>query len=328
MDFTHFFNLHIQIREMLQMDLIFNGENQSYIYTPKNKKTEKMPLLIMLHGTTQNALSFAGQTKMNDLAEEFGFCVAYIDKSVLNNPSKAFDWITKYEDNKDIESIEILIERLKDSYSIDQEKVYVAGLSAGAALAAILIEKNPNLVNGAAMIGGLPPDSASSIREAFKAMKEGSVSEESFIVEDPKIVKKLDILIIHGNEDNIVNMKNANINYKAMTKLIDLTQESIEEETINKTVEVLENGNIIRTSRTINGSTVVFEEISGMGHVWRGGDMAFSYSDEGEENNSFSVSEKIVQFFGLDEPKKELQLNDLKEKNCTIKTIKYRRKIY
>lgn len=294
-----FLTIGTQLQHLFQMRCYGVGNNLAYLYRPEVEKGRKMPLLIMLHGATQSALEFSGQTQMNKLADKHGFCVAYIDKNMMHNPIQAFDWITPKEENQDIKSVEELISMISKNNEIDTDKIYMAGLSAGAALTAMFVAKNPHLIAGAAMIAGLPANSARTYEEAKEAMKEGSKNKESYHVDNPNIVKCLKFLIIHGNQDEIVKIKNSQITYEAMKELIDYTDDKNLNNTIKKTVANFKNGNKVKSTTAKNGSKVVLEEINGMNHVWRGGDAQFRYSDIGEDNNQFSISEKIVSFFEL-----------------------------
>lgn len=291
-----FLTIGTQLQHLFQMRVSSVGSNLAYIYRPEVEKGKKMPLLIMLHGATQSALEFSGQTQMNKLADKYGFYVAYVDKNIMHNPIQAFDWLTPQEENHDIKSVEELIAMMSHRDDIDKDKIYIAGLSAGAALTAMFVEKNPHLISGAAMIAGLPAHSATTYEEA---MKEGSKNKESYHVENPHLKKCLKFLIIHGNNDEVVKLKNSQITYAAMKELIDYTDDDSLNNSTKKTVANFKNGNKVQSTTAKNGSKVVFEEINGMNHVWRGGDSAFRYSDIGEDNNQFSVSEKIVSFFEL-----------------------------
>lgn len=163
-------------------------------------------------------------------------------------------------------------------------------------LTAIFVEKNPHLIAGAAMVAGLPANSAKTYEEAKEAMKEGSKNKQSYHVANPHIVKCLKFLIIHGNQDEVVKLKNSQITYEAMKELIDYTNDNNLNNSSKKTVANFKNGNKVQSTTAKNGSKVVLREINGMNHVWCGGDSAFRYSDTGEADNQFSVSEKIVSF--------------------------------
>lgn len=317
-----FLTIGTQLQHLFQMRCYSVGTNLAYVYRPEVEKNKKMPLLIMLHGATQSALEFSGQTQMNKLAEKYGFCVAYVDKNIMYNPIQAFDWITPKEENHDIKSVEELISTLISRDDIDKEKIYIAGLSAGAALTAMFVEKNPHMIAGAAMIAGLPANSATTIKEAKEAMKEGSKNQQSYHVSNPHIKKCLKFLIIHGNVDDVVKIKNSQITYEAMKELIDYTDDNRLNNSGEKSIANFSNGNKITSTIAKNGSKVVLEEINGMNHVWRGGDSQFRYSDIGEKDNQFSVSEKIVTFFELNQSinlanKKEVLRNIEKLRSIT-----------
>lgn len=158
-------------------------------------------------------------------------------------------------------------------------------------------------------------------------MKEGSRNNQSYHVDNPHIVKCLKFLIIHGNHDEVVRIKNSQITYEAMKELIDYTDDNSLNNESKNTVDNFENGNKVNSKTAKNGSTVVLEEINGMNHVWRGGNLTFKYSDIGEVDNQFSVSEKIVSFFDLNQNinianKKEVFMNIQKVREIKENTTK------
>ncbi len=283
------------------------GFNKAYLYQPESHDG-KMPILFMFHGTTQTALEFAQQTQMNDLAQKNGFAVCYLDKNILMNPYKAFDWIEKVDKNKDIESFAIALKKLSKYDNIDLSRVFVCGLSAGGALASIITEKLPHLIAGSAIIGGLPEGSAHDLDSALNAMKV-SKKDLNLQIESPVDFpedKELKIFILHGNKDHIVHVDNARKNYQVMTNLIDHLDDNLSNQSIKNYSTKLSNGNKIFKSVNHNRKLQVhYEEIDNMDHVWRGGDTSVAFSDIGDINNQFNLSEKIVQFFEFHKLKKQ-----------------------
>lgn len=310
--------------EMLKMDTFLVGMNVAYVYKPKILEEQndiKLPLIVMLHGSTQSATEFAAITKMNDYAEEYGFCVAYVDKNMLLHPKKAFDFISKHNENQDILSIKYIIEKLRNKDFINNEKIYLVGLSAGAALASIFTEHCPEYIDGSALVAGLPPDCAENLSQALDVMKNGCKKESILEVNNPNINKKLKILILHGDEDDIVHINNAHTTYKVMQKLVDYTEDGSLNDSMSKSATRLKNGNKIMKTTTENGSVVLFEEVKGLGHAWRGGDNNFAYTDSGEVGNQFSTSKKIIDFFEI---KKFRKTKKVEENNFLTPVFKYK----
>ncbi len=293
-----------------QMKELRCGLNKAYLHIPPGTQ-EKLPLLFMFHGTTQTALEFSKQTKMNDIANQYGFAVCYLDKNIMINPYKAFDWIESFEKNRDVESFCIAMNKLKDNPLIKINKTFICGLSAGGALASIITEKMPHLIAGSAIIGGLPEGSAHNVNSALLAMKESKKDLDFSIdlssVDLEKISgRSLKIFILHGNQDKIVHVDNARNNFKVMKELIDHLDDGNDNESIKHYQTKLSNGNKIFKSvnhdRTLE---VHYEEIDGMDHVWRGGSSEIKFSDVGNVGNQFDISQKVVSFFGLDGLKKK-----------------------
>ena len=155
------------------------GTRRYKLFIPQRHQGRQLPLLIMLHGCTQSPDDFARGTRMNQLAEEEGYCVAYPAQSARDNPSKCWNWFRPADQSRDRGEPAIIAEltrHLVRAHRLDPARVYVAGLSAGAAMAIILARTYPDIYAAVGVHSGLPYASAHDVPSAFAAMKQRSGS--------------------------------------------------------------------------------------------------------------------------------------------------------
>ena len=128
-----------------------------WLYMPAHSRAMKVPLVVMLHGCEQTAEEFAQGTRMNVLAAEHGFAVLYPQQTPNAHPFRCWHWYDPAIDKGGGEAdwIASLIERLIARRSIDRARIYAAGLSAGAAMAAMVALRFPNLVAAVGVHSGV-----------------------------------------------------------------------------------------------------------------------------------------------------------------------------
>ena len=140
-----------------------------------------LPLVVMLHGCTQNPDDFAAGTGMNALAREQGFCVLYPAQSADANPQRCWNWFKHNHQSRGRGEAALLASMtlsIMQQNGIDSRRVYIAGLSAGGAMAAIMAAAYPEIFAALGVHSGLAAGAASNVSEALAAMRSGAKSEK------------------------------------------------------------------------------------------------------------------------------------------------------
>lgn len=133
-----------------------------------------LPLVVVLHGCTQSAAAYDHHSGWSQLADEAGFVLLYPEQQRGNNPNLCFNWFLPGDTQRqagEVASIRQMIETMVEAHAIDQDRVFVTGLSAGGAMAASLLATHPEVFAGGAIIAGLAHGTARTIPEAFDRMR-------------------------------------------------------------------------------------------------------------------------------------------------------------
>lgn len=190
--------------------------------------SNKKALVVVLHGCSQSAETIAIQSGWDKLADANNFYVLYPQQKILNNPNFCFNWFNSNDISKEqgeAYSIKNMILHLSDSLNIDKEKIYVYGVSAGAAMAVALMALYPEIFKAGASIAGAPFGSANDFIEALKVMIDGiekTPDEWAKLVRDEHNQQQINypkLVLVHGSKDMIVNISNSNELIKQWTAL-------------------------------------------------------------------------------------------------------------
>ncbi len=175
------------------------------LYDPSQVEVAR-PLIIMLHGCTQSAEDFARGTRMNELAEEEGFVVAYPEQTQAGNAQKCWNWFRPGDQMKgagEPAMIAGITRQIIAEHAIDPGRVYVAGLSAGGAAAAIMASVYPEIYAAAGIHSGLACGSATDLPSAFVAMSGKGIPWTD------GTGAYVPLITFHGDRDNTVNRANS-----------------------------------------------------------------------------------------------------------------------
>jgi poly(hydroxyalkanoate) depolymerase family esterase len=261
------------------------GTRQYRLFVPAAATEPPRGLVVMLHGCQQNPDDFAVGTKMNEVACLNNLVVAYPSQPTTANAAGCWNWFAPAHQMRDRGEPAILAgltRKLMHDYGFDRAQVLVAGLSAGGAMAAVMLETYPELFSGAGIHSGLAYRSASDVMSAFSAMRGDATHGGSVVLaKQPYAVRTI---IFHGDADTTVHPGNAR---RIIAGLVaqdwQVTQDRGE-------------ANGLAFSREIysrNEDRVELWSIAGAGHAWSGGDPNGSFANRAGPN----ASAEIVRFF-------------------------------
>ncbi len=252
------------------------GSRDYKLYVPSGYHGQAVPLVVMLHGCTQSPDDFAAGTRMNVLAEEHTCLVAYPAQAASANASKCWNWFRPSDQQRgqgEPSLIAGITRQIIRDYSVDPERVYVAGLSAGAAAAAIMGMTYPDLYAAIGVHSGLACGAAGDLPSAFAAMRQG---EAVAVRGSGKYRRMVPTIVFHGDQDSTVHPRNGD-QVIEQSRAIPMTD-------LRTTVQHGRVPGGHAYSRTLHADArgqVILEQwvIHGAGHAWSGGSPAGSYTD-------------------------------------------------
>ncbi|TYS16754.1 PHB depolymerase family esterase [Rossellomorea vietnamensis] len=265
------------------------------LYVPNGyDSNDTYPLYVMLHGCTQDASQFAAGTKMNTLADEKKFLVLYPEQTSSANSNKCWNWFESAHQSRGSGEPSIIagmVTSVKNSYSIQGDKVYAAGLSAGAAMSVIMGATYPDLFSGIGVGAGLEYKAANSVISAFTAMSSGGPNPEQQGAAAYQAMgsraKVLPVIVFHGTSDYTVAPVNGNQVITQWSVTNDLAQNGTNDNWIDDQPERTNNftvsgGRNYSVSDYEDGDGNVLMKkvtVQNMGHAWSGGSSQGSYTD-------------------------------------------------
>lgn len=267
------------------------GTRAYKLYVPSGYAGEPLPLIVMLHGCKQNPDDFAAGTGMNRVAEKNNCLVAYPAQAQSANGSNCWKWFDTSDQKRDGGEPSIIVDitrRVMSEYRVDPDRVYVAGLSAGGAMATILAGAYPDLYAAVGIHSGLPAGSAQDVASAFGAMKGGGKTAKVRVYK-----KVVPAIVFHGDHDHTVHPSNG---VSALTQCMSasVNEGGAREASIVK--GQVPHGRLY-TRKIYNGEegAAIAEHwtIHGAGHAWSGGNKAGSYTDP----KGPDASQEMVRFF-------------------------------
>jgi poly(hydroxyalkanoate) depolymerase family esterase len=276
-----------------------------FVYVPE-RPSRKAPLVVALHGCSQSAEEYDHGAGWSALADRFGFAVVYPQQQPANNPKNCFSWFLPDDmtrDHGEALSIRQMVEHAIVTFGADRRRVFVTGLSAGGAMASIMLATYPEVFAGGAIIAGLPYGCARTVQQAFEAMFTDQSPSAHALGDRVRAASKHrgpwpKISVWHGTADSIVKPSNAE---NIASQWIDVhglsAAPSYEKSSGSHTRKVWTdaNGDALIEVFSISGMAHGVPLGSGMGDEFCGAPGAF-FLDAG-----ISSTHHIVRFWRLDE---------------------------
>ncbi len=249
------------------------GTREYKLYIPAAYHGQALPLVVMLHGCSQNPDDFAAGTQMNAVAEETPCLVVYPAQTAAANGARCWNWYSAINQQRDHGEPAIIAGITRDiiaAYHCDARQVYVAGLSAGGAMAVIMGSTYPELYAAVGVHSGLPFAAARNLPSALAAMKIAlrpagiSAAQADFPV-----------IVFHGDRDKTVHPRNAD------HVIEQNTQHAAGSDAVVQQGQVADGHSYTRTIHFDDEQQAIAEQwlIHGSGHAWSGGSEHGSYTD-------------------------------------------------
>jgi poly(hydroxyalkanoate) depolymerase family esterase len=269
------------------------GTRAYKVYVPAGyleRSSDSVPMVVMLHGCTQDPDDFAAGTRMNELADEHGFIAVYPAQSAAANAHKCWNWFRTEDQLRDSGEPSIIAgitTEVASTYRIDPRRIFVAGMSAGAAMAVILATTYPDLYVAVGAHSGLAYGAAHDVPSAFRAMRNPSGSSASA----RRVPIAVPTIVFHGDSDRTVHATNAGA----------IVRHAIAEQAGSPLQEEASRGTAVggrQFSRTVyadarNGVIAEHWIVHGVGHAWSGGSAAGTFTDAGGPD----ASKEMIRFF-------------------------------
>jgi poly(hydroxyalkanoate) depolymerase family esterase len=254
------------------------GRRDYRLYVPSRPAANRRALIVMLHGCKQDPVDFAVGTRMNALAETHGFLVAYPGQARAANPAVCWNWFNPRDQRQGMGEPAIIAGLTREiiaEFAIDPARVFIAGLSAGGAMAAVMGATDPDLYAAIGVHSGLPYGAANDVVSAFAAMR-----GEAPLPSEPA---KLPCIIFHGEADPTVHPSNATRIAGTTDGLREVESGTAKGRAYTRTIARAPLGQIIGEHWLIHGAV----------HAWSGGDGEGSYTDP----KGPDASREMVRFF-------------------------------
>jgi poly(hydroxyalkanoate) depolymerase family esterase len=256
------------------------GSRSYKLYIPSRHQGQALPLVVMLHGCTQSPDDFAAGTRMNLIAEEQTCLVVYPAQASDANPAKCWNWFRPTDQRRgqgEPSLIAGITRQVMRDHAVDPRRVYIGGLSAGAAAAVVMGATYPDLYAAVGVHSGLACGAANDLPSAFVAMQQGELAaasgsgDVSAVLSDGPVVPTI---VFHGDRDTTVHPRNGD----------HVIAQSMRATRARKQVRrgrVPGGHSYTRTTHTDASGRAILEhwEIHGAGHAWSGGSPAGSYTD-------------------------------------------------
>ncbi|HSK99667.1 MAG TPA: PHB depolymerase family esterase [Rubrobacteraceae bacterium] len=282
------------------------GTRSYKLYIPSGYIGQEVSLIVMLHGCTQSPDDIAAGTQMNLLAEEHIFLVAYPAQAQGANMNKCWNWFKASDQQREQGEPSLvagITRQVIDEYNVADGRVYVAGMSAGGAMAAIMAETYPDLYAAVGIHSGLAPGAAHDMPSAFAAMHQGGPATPRRDIPTATATgqpaRAVPAIVFHGDRDKTVHPRNADnlLEHYCTAKTTGIQDEVRGSKPLGTVRQGQVPGGHAYTRATYrdSGGRDIVERwaVHGLGHAWSGGGSSGSYTDP----KGPDASAEMVRFF-------------------------------
>ena len=286
------------------------GTRAYKLYIPGGYREQPLPLVVMLHGCTQSPDDFAAGTRMNQLAEEEGCLVLYPAQGQGANVAKCWNWFNAGDQRRERGEPSIIAgitRQIMKSHRVDPQRVYVAGLSAGGAMAVTMGVTYPEIYAATGVHSGLPYAAAHDMPSAFAAMRQGKsqgnttgVGTENIRACGPEVSQLLvPTIVFHGDRDTTVNPCNGDQVVAQSQVQSDHDSANVQSQANARvTVQRGKVANGHAYTRTVyrdssGGASAEHWLVHGAGHAWSGGSSTGSFTDP----KGPDATKEMIRFF-------------------------------
>jgi len=287
-----------------------SGSRNYKLWVPSGyDKRKSSPLVMMLHGCMQKPEDLAAISGLNEIADRNTFLVVYPEQTVEANPLRCWNWFDPKHQARDSGEPALLaavVKQVQASNSIDANRVYIAGISAGAAMAVVMGVTYPDLFNGIGVCAGLEFKAGTSAETGLAAMKQGGPDPKQqgliafkAIAENlpGKSKQRMPVIVFQGDADPYVNSLNADQLINQWAKTNDYLDDgkdndSVKSQPASQTEGTLPGGHdFTRSIYTDRAGRLLMEKwmVKGLGHAWSGSPTAGPFGDPKGPNASLEM---------------------------------------
>ena len=270
-----------------------HGSRSYKLYVPPSHAGSAAPLIVMLHGCTQDPDDFAAGTRMNELADRHGFLVAYPAQPKRANANQCWNWFDAAQQTRGTGEPALIAGIVADiaaAHPMDPQQVFVAGLSAGAAMAVIVAAAYPEVFAAVAAHSGLPLGAAHDMPSAFAAMQGGPVGTKA---PPARASRGVPTIVLHGDADMTVTPANGR---SIVQQALQAFEQGATPLQAQQGLAAVCGGKQCTTTHYLDAEgveQVVHCVVHGGSHAWFGGSAQGSFTDAGGPD----ASARIVEFF-------------------------------
>lgn len=255
------------------------------LYIPSGAKGA-LPLVVMLHGCQQTPEDLAAGTRMNALAEREGFMVAYPQQPLRRSVHRCWQWFDLGDGvgGREAQAVAMLIDELSSRPDVRTGEIYLAGLSAGAAMAAVVALRYPEKVAAVGLHSGVVIGAASNPGAGLRAMQHGAEAEPLLLLDAAGIAPggpEMPAIVVHGMTDDAVNPVNGRLLARQFLTYNGIHDKLDERLDCANDAPPLAVGDY-REARfgRWNRDVVRLVEVAGLDHAWSGGDASVQYHSD------------------------------------------------